>query len=131
MKIYIAARYGRRDEANSVAFHLRENGHEITSTWINQVEDEMGYTESEGTTMGMAIKDLDEIRDADAIVALSEVDTNPWGRGGRHVEFGYAIGLEKRIYVVGPMENLFHYLPQVVVTDTIFDLIAFFEESGL
>jgi hypothetical protein len=34
-------------------------------------------------------------------------------RGGRHVEFGLAVALNKRLIVVGYRENLFHWLPQV------------------
>jgi hypothetical protein len=35
------------------------------------------------------------------------------GRGGRHVEFGYAMALGKRLIVVGHRENLFHEHPTV------------------
>lgn len=34
-------------------------------------------------------------------------------RGGRHVEYGIALALEKAVIVVGPQENIFHLLPQV------------------
>jgi hypothetical protein len=38
-------------------------------------------------------------------------------RGGRHVEFGYALGARKAIMVVGPLENVFYCLPHVFQHD--------------
>jgi len=35
-------------------------------------------------------------------------------RGGRHVEFGYAIAYGKRLVIVGPLENAFYYLLNVI-----------------
>jgi hypothetical protein len=35
------------------------------------------------------------------------------GKGGRHVEYGLALGLGKRLIICGPRENIFHTLPQV------------------
>lgn len=113
MKFYIGARYGRKDEALELAIQLERLGHEITSTWIRQEEDEMGYTAEEGTTQQMAIKDVEEIGDAEAFIALSELESNPWGRGGRHVEFGVAVAGHKELIVIGPLENIFHYLPDI------------------
>jgi hypothetical protein len=34
-------------------------------------------------------------------------------RGGRHVEFGYALGIRKRVILVGPRQHVFHCLPEV------------------
>lgn len=39
-------------------------------------------------------------------------------RGGRHVEFGMALAMDKRLVVVGPRENVFHLLPAVEQFDT-------------
>lgn len=39
-------------------------------------------------------------------------------RGGRYVEFGYMLGCRKPILVVGPKENIFHYLGSVHHVDT-------------
>ena len=37
------------------------------------------------------------------------------GKGGRHVEHGYAMALGKRIVVVGPREHVFHTDPATEV----------------
>jgi hypothetical protein len=129
-KFYIAARYGRKDEAFEIAQHLEMRGHKVTSTWVRQVEDEMLYTEGPDAAGLFAQKDLEEIKLADMLVYLSEDEKNEWGRGGRHVEFGYALGLGKLVGIVGPLENLFHYLPYVVHFPTVDDFFSYLTEDS-
>lgn len=123
MNIYIAARYSRKDEAQDLAHDLVDLGHSIASTWIYQVEDEMLYEQGPGAAGRFARKDLTEVAACELLVALSEEESNPWGRGGRHVEFGYALGLKKSIIVIGPKENLFHYLPGITHFATTLEFI--------
>jgi nucleoside 2-deoxyribosyltransferase len=129
MHIYIASRWGRRDEALSYAEALERCGYTVTSTWIHQPVSEMYDNDSNESARG-ALKDLKEIRNSDALVYLSEDGGNPWGRGGRHVEFGYAVALSKRVMIVGPLENLFHFLPEVLQFDTIDDLFQYLKEEN-
>lgn len=57
-----------------------------------------------------AVRDLTEVEGCRLLI----VDTNEVNeRGGREVEFGYAIKSEKWIWVVGPKRNVFHYMPGV------------------
>lgn len=124
---YVCARYGRREEAREIADGLRNLGYWITSTWLDQVEDEMIFGESPETAGRFAQKDLDEVRAADVLLYLSEPEDNPWGRGGRHVEYGAALASDKILVVIGPLENLFHYLSQVLHftdADDFFDYVT-------
>jgi nucleoside 2-deoxyribosyltransferase len=63
----------------------------------------------------VAVLDLGDVDRADAVVLYTE----PYGMavpgGGRHVEFGYGLGRGKRVVVVGPLENIFHWHPEVKV----------------
>jgi hypothetical protein len=137
MKIYISARFGRRAEAEGLAFHLQELGHVITSSWIWQIEDEMGggtdgdmrYDRFIEVTARLADKDVDEVAAADALVYLSEEESNPWGRGGRHVEYGMALALKKRLFIVGPLENIFHYRKDVLQFNTREDFLDYLIET--
>jgi hypothetical protein len=54
---------------------------------------------------------------ADVLMAFTEFPGQTPGRarGGRHVEFGIAFAKEKRLMIVGPRENIFHWLPSVEV----------------
>lgn len=114
MKIYIAGRYSRRDEFREVAKQLEEMGHEVTSQWLDEDVDlnhTMADIQPEFAT-GAALTDLHDIDEAQVVLFFSESKLTP--RGGRHVEFGYALAKGKFIYVIGPKENIFHYNPMVV-----------------
>ena len=109
--LYIAGRYSRRDEFRQVRDKLKARGYYITARWLDENEplnSQMGEKCSEWyfQTQGA---DLIDIFRADAVLFFSEDPLVGTPRGGRHVEFGYALGLLKPIYVIGPRENVFHY----------------------
>ena len=124
MRIFISARYGRREEMIQRAAELVEAGHEIVSRWLyvdGMTED---AREVEAATKSMpvlkampfAIEDLSDLDNAEVFIAFTEETSSPYGRGGRHVEYG--IALEgffnhqlKNIFIIGPRENIFHCLP--------------------
>jgi hypothetical protein len=56
------------------------------------------------------IADLQDILAADTVISFTEVGG---GKGGRHVEFGYALALGKHMILVGPREHIFHTHPAV------------------
>lgn len=129
MRIYIAARFSRREEAGEVAAILTDLGHSITSSWIWQPASEMYREDGPNFAGEAAQKDLDEVESSDTLVYLSEMEDNIWGRGGRHVEFGAALAFRKDVWVIGPMENLFHYLQSVLHFDCLDDLVQYMQES--
>jgi hypothetical protein len=47
---------------------------------------------------------------ADAVIIFTEIPNTILATGGRHVEFGLALAQGKRVIIVGPRENVFHYL---------------------
>jgi hypothetical protein len=130
MRIYIAARFSRRDEMQEVAALLRARGHTITSRWIDGHEDEGGEYLLGGTNRELyatfAREDLEDVQQAETVVSFTEPPRagNLRGRGGRHVEYGYALALEKRLIVVGPLENVFHCLDCVTVCRDVAELLT-------
>jgi hypothetical protein len=113
MKIYVAARFERYQEMQGVRDVLRGMGHEVTSRWIDLhggkesvdgLEDQLQTNPEEFEEYGE--HDLEDIRNADVIMCFA----GGGGRGGRHVEWGYAYALGKRMILVGPRENVFHAL---------------------
>ena len=99
----------------SLAANLRCAGFSITSRWLNENEP-LNHQLSDQTPMfytETALIDLEDIDNADTIVFFAEDPLVGTPRGGRHVEFGYAISAGKRLVVIGGAENIFHYLPQV------------------
>lgn len=110
MRIYLAARYRRREELRRHAEDLSALGHDVTSRWILG-----GHSVSGGfddpTWARLAQEDADDVAAADAVVCFLEPGGG--GNGGRHVEFGMALAWGKRTIVVGEPEHLFHTLPSV------------------
>lgn len=130
MKVYVAAPYPAREYVqNVVAAALEAAGHECTSTWAN------GSREINVTTIGASPAtqhedlvrhvegDLYDIARSQAVLSLTaefcvenaymedHVLTHWLHTGGRHVELGYALGLNEhrrmKLVVVGEPENVF------------------------
>lgn len=117
-RIYLAARYSRNPEMQGVRDVLQAMGHTVTSRWIDchagkyltsftpeHLNDDPEYCST------LAEHDLEDLVAADTVISFT--DANGGGKGGRHVEFGYALALGKQVMVVGPRENVFHTLSQV------------------
>ena len=116
MNVYLAARYPRREELLKYADELEDAGHYVVSSWLNG-DDEV--VENAGRYLSgasdVAAKDLEDLLQADVLISFTELAAivpylDAAARGGRHVEFGYAIGTGKTLFIVGPTENVFHTL---------------------
>jgi nucleoside 2-deoxyribosyltransferase len=106
MKVYIAAHC--RWAACHVADVLKKD-HEISSTW-HQFEFNKTESHDESTRAKLATIDRNEIAESDALVLVSGPDRYP---GGKFVEAGIAIGLGKRVIVIGRRENMLLLLPGI------------------
>jgi nucleoside 2-deoxyribosyltransferase len=111
MRIYLAGRYSRRNELRDYADTLRRHGHTVTSRWLDEDKPLDGALtdQTDEWLAQTAAYDLYYIDSADVLLFFSEDPLVGIPRGGRHVEFGYALGRGKWINVIGPMENVFHY----------------------
>jgi nucleoside 2-deoxyribosyltransferase len=115
MKIYIASRYSRRNEMRQVARALQAAGATVTSHWLSEdkpLQTQMGDDPDDFYIETSRI-DLADIDSSDMVLFFAEDPLVGIPRGGRHVEFGYALGKGKWICVIGPKENVFHYHPRV------------------
>lgn len=112
MKVYLAAQYARRDELREYRDILEKMNIKVTSRWLNEKEPLDGNMthREESWYRDTATIDLEDVDAADAVIFFAENPLIGVPRGGRHVEFGYALGLKKPIFVIGPKENVFHYL---------------------
>jgi nucleoside 2-deoxyribosyltransferase len=107
MKLYLAGRFLRLLEFRKMADELKEDGHQITSSWV--------YGSEEGKTFDeIAITDLEDVKACDTVVSFTEPYGSSNQGGGRHVEFGYALGLKKGMILVGEKEVIFHWIPGVL-----------------
>lgn len=114
-KIYIAARYSRREELIPLARELQQAGAAVTCRWLfaegGALVGEDFSPEGRGGTL--AAIDFEDVQGADICLAFTENGDGPPGRGGRHTELGIALALGRRVILVGPREHVFHCLPQI------------------
>lgn len=123
MKIYLAAPYGSRATVAAYADELRSIGITVTSSWLAETHDITPGTEGAATALSdeqvaeHAHTDLREVRDSDLLVLFTAASVGTEGGGGRHVETGMALALDKPVLVVGEPENVFHRMgPRYVFT---------------
>lgn len=133
LKIYLATQYHRRDDMKVVAEELRRAGHIVTASWLKEPH-APGTTLDQCTSGDLrfyAEQDMDDIKRSDIFVIFSVDPLIPTVRGGRHVAMGYALGLGKPVYVVGPKENIFYYLPGLKHFSCISELIGGIKDKGV
>jgi hypothetical protein len=111
--IYLASRFSRIREMKAYAVRLQDLGHDITSRWVFRTERNVENLRSKEAGR-VAVSDLEDVLRADTIIAFTEPPRSTTSRGGRHAEWGAAIGSGRhRLICVGGPENVFYSLPQV------------------
>jgi hypothetical protein len=107
--VYLSARFERRAELNDYRVELELAGVDVTSRWLTDPPLEL--TDAAWPTL--ATQDVEDIGRAAGLVLFTEPGRP--GNGARHVEFGVALGMGKRLIIVGEPENIFHRLDGVEV----------------
>lgn len=111
-RVYIAASYPRKSEAQVLHGYLTNAGFHITSRWIDDSTADGIYDPNltgkdlELQSQAAAQMDWDDIEDADMLVVITG-DTKT--RGGRHSEVGIALAQGKPVFLLGPREQVFHW----------------------
>ena len=134
MKIYLAARFSRRHEAHALGKELQKLGHVIVSRWTKPDSDHVvpvgqSAQAADAERCRFALEDCEDVRNCDWCISLMETPRNN-SRGGRHIEFGYALGLGKRMTIIGPRETVFHHLPCVEHFDSVEDFLRHIKADG-
>ncbi len=137
MRVYLAARYSRRIELCDYRDDLLLLGHTVVCRWLDGHHELFGDATAHDlqehrdnldnpTRANFAHEDLMDLLGAEAIIAFTEKPRETTTRGGRHIEFGVALGTSKKLFVVGPKENIFYSLPEVNHFDTWFGCLNAF-----
>ena len=118
-RIYVAARFALKESVAIMVGHLERLGHTVVSDWHLEIHPPTVKVQDlpPHENCALATKDLAQVRDATALVFLSEHPDTATVRGGRHVEFGIALERGIPILVLSPTgdpENVFHYIPSQV-----------------
>lgn len=124
MKIYIAASYLRRDDAKRLRARLRDAGHVIICRWIDGPEPVEQYIHSDALMEEFCSKDFEDVIKAQALVCITGDAPGQKTRGGKHTEFGIALGTGMRVFLLGPREQIFHWHRAVRIAATESELIA-------
>jgi nucleoside 2-deoxyribosyltransferase len=116
-KVYMAGRVSKRPILQQWQDDLTERGLEIVSRWSMRNSNHVapGMKSEKAPTserIRFAVEDLEDIDKCDVVISLMEEPRND-SRGGRHVEFGYALARGKQLVIIGEKETVFHELPQV------------------
>ena len=112
--VYLASSYDRIKELNEYKRDLSDIGFIITSRWlqrhykldINIQIEETGLNNDEA--IHFAAEDLEDIYRSDIIILFSSICKTQYSKGGHNVELGIGLALNKHIYIVGPIENIFY-----------------------
>lgn len=131
MKYYLAARYSRSAEMREVRAQLQEFGHIVTARWVDgghELKRDEPNVDAERARW--AHEDFIDLAAAEGVISFTEEPRTTNSRGGRHVEFGVALGMGKRCIVVGHRENVFHCLPSVGFFPTWDMALGFLREEG-
>lgn len=115
-KVYMAALFQRREELEKLAPLLELAGHQNNARWVAGMEDGLEREE-------ISDLDLQDVKECDILMSFTHPRGTPTPGGGRHVEFGYALALEKRMVLIGPRENVFHHDHRVEQYDHIMAFI--------
>ncbi len=100
MILYLSASYNRVEEMRQLRRVLDAVPHVyVQSSWLD-MDKNTPYPICAHT-------DKVDIRTCDVLVAFTE-KAGIWTSGGRHVEFGIAWEAGKKLWIVGPEENVFH-----------------------
>lgn len=106
LNIYLAGRFVRQEDLKLLRKYLHATTlHRVTSRWldIDQLEFEDGNWASYANAC--AERDLDDVKAADLLIL--DLPEPKVGKGGLYVELGYALALNKRVWIVGTRTNVF------------------------
>lgn len=117
--IYIAAKFSRLLEMRENANQLARMGHVCTSSWLKEDPSNDVLDDDDEKWRRIAETDLYDLQDSDAIMLFTQDPEDPFKRGSHCVEFGYALAFGLRLIVIGPRQNIFMYLNEVEVYETL------------
>ncbi len=107
-RVYLAAALERRGELRTYARLLARRGVRVVARWLDY-DNVDADLDADGRARA-AWECVADLQVADLVLVFTPAEGAAVGyqTGGRHVELGIAIGLEKPIVIIGPAENVFH-----------------------
>ena len=124
MKIYLAARFGKKEEVRYLYRRFKELGYEIASDWTLH-KPIKPYESNHETAREYSIEDINAVRNCDVFILMTDEAGT-----GMYVELGVAISSnieqgKPKIYVIGEhtSRSMFYFHPSVNRRKTIDDVL--------
>ncbi len=120
MQLYLAAAWSRKKEVRAVADELNTiPGLYVHSRWLLDPDEAYGKSRGPVPPEERAAVDVQDVRDADILVRFTDDMTKEFVStrlitGARMFEMGLAYAIGKKIVVVGGIQPIFDYLPEIV-----------------
>lgn len=105
---------------------------DVTSTWCD--EPPMVNNDPRNAPREMRTRGNEDFLDIEQSDMVAVITTTPSTSGGLHTELGIALALGKRVMLVGPMLNVFHYMNRIEQfpdVDTFVDRLVYEYEEGM
>ena len=112
IKVYIAAPFEFQEMIRTVRdiFHIKKNLFQVTSSWLDVDEE---YERTLENQILCAKQDYRDISNSLVLVAFNPVGWEDKGTGGRHVEVGYALGLNIPVINYGSTHTVMYHHPLI------------------
>lgn len=130
MKIYIAARFNKKQEVLSLHERFQKLGHEIVADWTLH-KPIKPYENNPETAREYSIEDVDAARNCDIFILMTDESGT-----GMYVELGAAISSnleheKPKIYVIGEYtsRSMFYFHPSVNRRKNIDEVLREIEKS--
>lgn len=114
MKIYLAAKFDKKQEVRDLYERFKKMGHEITTDWTLH-KSIRPYESNPETSRDYSIEDIDAARNCDVFILMTDEAGT-----GMYVELGAAISSnlehgKPKIYVIGEhtSRSMFYFHPSV------------------
>lgn len=119
-RVYLSGQFEDGTRLCEVRQQLQAAGHSVTSRWLDSAAAGPATAQASDPGAdtrlgGIARQDFEDVDRSDVVVVFNPAEACSIGRGGRHVETGYALARGKRVIVVGARGNVFHWLPEITV----------------
>ena len=122
MKVYIASH--SKEEALKVREILLKENHESTARWLNESFNKTD-TYSDFDKGRIAAMDMHDVLRSDALILIAGLEKYTWGK---FIEAGIAMGSGKKVIVLGRIENMLLWHPQVIQVEDVFNAMDILKE---
>lgn len=120
MKAYLAASFDTqaavRDARGLISPYV-----EVTSSWLDEPPILADEEREDWEKRARGNEDYLDIERSDVVVVFTSA---PSTSGGLHLETGLALGMGKRVILVGPKLNVFHYMNRVEQVEDVQELLV-------